>query len=54
MIIIAALLGISVLGILFSRVHPIAKAAAALLLGLGVLALLWLVFLLQLEGMGGD
>lgn len=54
LIVIAALLGVSVLGLLFSRVRPVPKVVVAVLVGLGLLALLWLGFLFQLEGMGGD
>jgi len=54
LIVIAAMLGVSVVGLLFSRVHPVAKVVVAVLAGVGVRGLLWLGFLFQLEGMGGD
>ena len=54
LIVIAALLGVSVLGLLFSRAHPVPKVVVTVLAGLGILALLWLSFLFSLEGMGGD
>ena len=54
LMVIVALLGVSVIGLLLSRVHPVAKVAVAVLAGLGVLALLWLAFLFQLDGMSAD
>jgi hypothetical protein len=54
LVVIAVLLGVSVVGLLVSRVHPVAKIVVAVLAGVGVLALLWLAFLFQLKGMGGD
>ena len=54
LIIIAAMLGISAVGFMFTRFGKVPKIILCCLAGLGILALLWLAFLFSLEGMGGD